>query len=264
MLFIFVFSWQSLFNGVDNKFYEQFENGSTSYSDFDRGRYDNIISVQPPRTGFNYGQNYIFKTTFVAGENIEKSYIQLVSEDHSKIFVNGNKIPTMYGALYYFRHSSKRRDYDYGIQKINISKFLKKGNNELIIWNNLSAPVHPVGIGIKITNRFNNGSTSVIRSNDLKWKVFRAKSDGKSLSPELEIGYQILEKDDISMDRHFIHPLHVKDLFKNLEFYFVEPALFLDDPIYKQIEFWFFLVFSLFGLCYFLISQKEKTVSKFF
>jgi hypothetical protein len=53
MLFIFVFSWQSLFNGVDNKFYEQFENGSTSFSDFDRGRYDNIISVQPPRTGFN-------------------------------------------------------------------------------------------------------------------------------------------------------------------------------------------------------------------
>ena len=211
-----------------------------------------------------YGQNYIFKTTFVAGENIEQSIIQLVSEDHSTIFVNGSKIPIMYGSLYHFRHASRRRDYDYGPHDIDISKFIKTGSNKLKIWNNLSALVHPVGIGIKITNRFNNGSTSVIRSNDLKWKVFRAKSDGKSLSPELEIGYKILEKDDISMDRHFIHPLHVKDFFKNLEFYFVEPALFLDDPIYKQIEFWFFLIFSLFWACYFLISQKEKTVSNFF
>lgn len=169
MLFIFVFSWQTLFNGVDNKFYEQFENGSTSYSDFDRGRYDKIISVKPPENGFNYGQNYIFKATFDAGKYIEKSYIQVVSEDHSNIFVNGNKITTMYGSLYYFRHSSKRRDYDYGIHNIDISKYLRKGTNELIIWNNLSAPVHPIGIGVNLIKHHKNGNKTLISSDDLKW-----------------------------------------------------------------------------------------------
>ncbi|SVC42288.1 uncharacterized protein METZ01_LOCUS295142, partial [marine metagenome] len=51
-----------------------------------------------------------------------------------------------------------------GETQVDISKFIKTGSNKLQIWNNLSEPVHPVGIGIKITNRFNNGITSVIRS----------------------------------------------------------------------------------------------------
>ena len=261
MIVILVLSWPDLYHSVGNKFYTQFENVSReykSYKNFPRGRYPNIISVQPPRNGFNYGQNYIFETTFVLPENIEDGKLFLVSEDHHKVIINGNETPTDYGHLYTTRHGSKRKMYDFGIRTFNIQSLLTKGTNNLIVWNNLSAAVHTTGIGVKLELETKDGEPIILRSEDLKWDVYVGKLKGDSLVKGEKIGHELINKEMITMEKHCISPVNVNKYLTPMDYLFIEPKLSVNDLINKTIEFWILVLFSSLSLLYFILNLHLK------
>lgn len=266
MIVILVLSWPALYKGVDNKFNVQFENVSRDYKNFPRGRYSDMISIQPPRNGFNYGQNYIFKTSFSIHESVNYGELFLVSEDHHKVTINDRKLPTQYGALYYTRHGSKRRIYDFGIHTINIKPFLKIGENELRVWNNLSSNVYPTGIGVKLELETNDGRQIIYRSEDMEWDVYTGKLDGHNLIEKEKIDYELKSKDMISIDKHFIYTDHVERYLHSMDYLFIEPKLSGKRFIYSSIELWIFILFTFLGLAYFLLSfgiKNEKLYKKF-
>ena len=162
---------------------------------YPNGRYPDLISLQPPRNGFNYGQSYIFKTTFeiTSKYQIWGKYFLLV-EDHHKVIINDNMLSTQYGTLYYARHSSKRKSYDFGVHEIDLSLFLKNGINELIIWNNLSSNVHTTGVGVKLEIKIDKEPQIIFKSNDLNWEIYTGITDGDILKEETLLDYELKVK----------------------------------------------------------------------
>jgi len=259
LIIILILSWPTLYKGAGNQFNDQFENVSRDYKNWPRGRYPDIISMQPPRNGFNYGQNYIFKTVFNLPENIKSGKIFLVSEDHHKVTINDYKLPTQYGALYYARHGSKRKSYDFGIHTIDINLFLKSGRNELTVWNNLSSSVYPTGIGVKLEMETNDGKRIIYRSDDLQWDVYTGILDGDILKEGAIINYELKGKDLISMDKHFIDLRYPEKYLHSMDSQFIEPQLPESKQVYySSIELWIIILFSILGLGYSLLVSGIK------
>ena len=259
---ILILSWPGLHKGTSKQFNQNFETVSRDYKNFSPGRFPDLISIQPPRNGFNYGQNFIYKTTFDLPRNIKSGKMFLVSEDHHKIIINGNNLEIQYGTLYYARHGSKRKSYDFGIHEIDLSLFLKNGTNELTIWNNLSASVYPTGIAIKLHIELNDGQQITIKSDDMKWALYEGILDKDMLREGSLINYEMKDKDMISMSNHFIHKKYINSCLKSMDFKLIEPQIPKGDLPFLSIELWIFILFSILGIIYMLILFKPFNNTK--
>ena len=128
------------------------------------------------------------------------------------------------------------------------------------MWNNLSAPVYPTGIGVKLDIGTIDGDLITLRSEDLKWKVFTATFDDSVLSEEKEISYNLLNKDNLLIEKHFIAPGHASESLQTMDYLFIEPILEDSRFAYSHIEFWILIFFASLGLLYLLVCYRKKNI----
>ena len=169
--------WDSLSHSAGHQFLFDMD----GQRNLERKKY-NKIKINAPKSGFLYGNNYIYHTRFDSNQyfgarNVKRIRLKLLSDSHYLLRVNGVDVSSGYGSFYYMRHSTKRKYYDYGPNMIDLDQHIKQGVNEIIVVNNLSSPVSPAGIAPTLLLDYAGGDRLEVDLTNIKWNVYKGMVD---------------------------------------------------------------------------------------
>ncbi len=203
---LLVFPWSDLNKSASNQFVFDKDDTHTPIRKF----YDEI-KINTPKSSFIYGTNYIYRTSINTSKdfgtenikNIKSIEMKLLSDSYYMLQINGINISSDYGSFYYMRHSTKRKYYNYGVTNINLYGHIRSGNNKLVIVNNISSPVSPVGISPTLLVKYINGDELMLDLTNIEWDVYKGgvTKEGNIVTFE-SLGSKKLQRSDLN-DRKY-------------------------------------------------------------
>jgi len=260
---LLIFSWNNLYYAASNQFIFDVSDEKTPV----RKVYEEI-QVNSPKSPFKYGTNYIYQSTINIDEYFELALIksismELVSDGYFMLKINGFNVSKDYGSFYYMRHSSKSKYYNYGIRRIDLTKYIQKGINEIVIINNISSPVSPVGILPTLIVKYHDNMDLKVDLTSINWSLHTGEvKEGGDIKTFSRLGTQKLSRTDISDSKYELDILNLPD-FVQVTNTFIAPKYLSSSKksIFAPVDIFLFVYFFLMAIITILVL-KLKTENK--